>query len=76
MTFLHLRHHEVGALRWGFDTLRPPGLTPGNLARDLLWELGQCRAARLALPSVAGFLLLRILQRIAYNLGWWEGRTT
>ncbi len=76
MTFLHVHQHEIGAVTWGYDTMRPPRVTPGNMARDLLWEIGRCRAARLPMATVAGFLVLRILQRVAYNTGWREGPRT
>ncbi len=70
MTYLHLPDHEVRAAVWGYDTLRPPTLTPANLARDLLWEIHQFRAARLSLRTAVAFLILRLFQRSAYNLGW------
>ncbi|MDG6987524.1 MAG: hypothetical protein JRN71_07150 [Nitrososphaerota archaeon] len=73
MTYIHLREHEVGAITWGYNTLRPPRITPVSLAKDLLWEMHQYRAAKLNLATSMVFLGLRILQRVAYNLGWGSG---
>ena len=70
MTYIHLRGHEVGAITWGYDTLRPPRITPVSLAQDLIWEIRWYRAAKLDFATSMEFLGLRVLQRVAYNLGW------
>lgn len=66
--------HEVRAVVWGYDTLRPPRLTPVGIVRDLMWELHRFRAAHLGVRTACAFLILRVLQRVAYNIGWWMGR--
>lgn len=66
--------HEVRAAVWGYNTLRPPRLTPVGIVRDLMWELHRFRAARLGVRTTCAFLILRVLQRVAYNAGWRMGR--
>jgi hypothetical protein len=73
MTYIHLREHEVGSITWGYDTLKPPRITPVSLANDLLWEMRQYRAAKIDFVTSMKFLGLRVLQRVAYNLGWRSG---
>ena len=52
----------------------PPAATPGIILRDLRWhgriypEDGLPRRDRIR------FLFLRVLQRVAYSVGWWAGR--
>ena len=54
--------------------LVPPPLTLGNLMRDLVEAWGMYARARLPLANRLTFLGLRATQRVAYGLGWREGR--
>ena len=64
---------EVNAPSWSYRTLRPPRLTIPNLARDLAWHFQLYRRRGLSTERVVAFLLLRIVQRVSYNVGWREG---
>jgi len=73
MTFLQTPRDSVIAQAWDIRTLEPPRLTFWSLAEDLQWEVRQLRALQLGLGTSVGFLILRALQRIAYNSGWSQG---
>jgi len=52
------------------DALRPPPLTIGNLARDLVRHIEVYGRNRLGLGTALAFSVLRLLQHLAYNRGW------
>lgn len=59
--------------RTGPPGLDPPPATPCTIARDLRWHRKLYRLDALSWRTQLGFLVLRVVQRIAYNLGWWFG---
>lgn len=60
---------EITAPEWSFNTLRPP-LRFGEVLWDLRYQWrGYCGRC-LPLARRVGFLLLRVIQRVAYNWGW------
>ncbi|MFQ6059884.1 MAG: hypothetical protein ACE5KV_01120 [Thermoplasmata archaeon] len=63
-------HSEVNSSSWTYDTLRPPKLTPYNTWKDLTWHYRRYRSRRLDIKTIILFLLLRMIQRISYNVGW------
>lgn len=57
----------------------PPGLDPpshslGAIWEDLRWHARIYRMEGLDRRTRLGFLALRVVQRLAYNTGWYEGR--
>lgn len=50
--------------------LRPPRLTIANLALDLVKHIHVYRRNHLSTLTAAAFLLLRVLQHVAYDRGW------
>ncbi len=73
MTFLQTPRDSVRAHAWDIRTLEPPRVTPRSLAQDLAWEVRQLRGSKIKYASVVAFLMFRLLQRIAYNGGWFLG---
>lgn len=73
MTFLQTPQDSRMAQAWDVRTLEPPRLSLHSLAQDLSWEVRQLRASQLTIRTSLGFLILRVLQRIAYNAGWSMG---
>lgn len=57
----------------GPQGLDPPAATPRQLWRDLRWHARLYRLDGLERRTRWGFLVLRVLQRLAYNLGWRRG---
>jgi hypothetical protein len=53
--------------------LEPPAATPRAIWDDLRWHHRIYRMEGLDLRTRLGFLALRVVQRVAYNLGWSEG---
>ena len=66
-------HSEVNSPSWTYDTLRPPKLTLYNVWKDLTWHYRRYKSHDLGTRTIIGFLLLRMLQRISYNVGWNRG---
>lgn len=62
-----------GRGRDGWKGLRPPSATPWEIWRDVRWHAALYREDGLRLPERAAFLTLRVVQRLAYNAGWWAG---
>lgn len=58
----------------GPQGLDPPSAAPAAIWEDLRWHHRIYQMEGLDLRTRLGFLGLRVLQRIAYNLGWHEGR--
>lgn len=57
----------------GVPGLEPPRATPLTLWRDLLWHWRVYRMDGLPLTTRLAFLVLRVVQRLAYNRGWRRG---
>ncbi len=55
------------------SALRPPELTIANLAKDLARHIGVYRDNRLNMRTAVAFLVLRVLQHMAYDRGWNRG---
>lgn len=53
--------------------MEPPRATPLTLWRDLLWHWRVYRMDGLPLTTRLAFLVLRVVQRLAYNRGWRRG---
>ena len=70
---LEENYSEVSTPDWSYDTLKPPKLNLRNMARDLKWHLWLYKKASLPYKIVVMFVVLRILQRVAYNIGWRKG---
>lgn len=68
MSLADLWRRRPTASRW--KGLRPPPATPAEIARDLRWHAALYREDGLPWRVRAVFLLLRVVQRLAYNLGW------
>ena len=74
MTHIHIAESsEVNSPEWSYQTLRPPAITIQNMARDLAWHLRLYKVDRLPSSVILQFLLLRVVQRVAYNMGWRKG---
>ncbi len=54
--------------------LSPPPATPGAILADLRLQWAHYREDDLPARDRVAFLGLRIVQRLAYNLGWFMGR--
>lgn len=54
--------------------LTPPAATPGMILRDLRWHGRIYQEDGLPRRDRVTFLFLRVLQRVAYSVGWWAGR--
>ena len=52
---------------------RPPPATPAMLLWDLRWHRVLYAMDRLGPLHTIEFLALRVVQRLAYNIGWWMG---
>lgn len=57
----------------GVPGLDPPSATPTALWHDLRWHARVYALEGLGFGTRAGFLALRVLQRVAYNRGWYAG---
>lgn len=55
--------------------LDPPAATPAAIWEDLRWHNRIYRMEGLDNQTRLGFLALRIVQRMAYNVGWYQGGT-
>lgn len=66
---LKIRSHRARAL----GGLAPPPATPRAIFADLRWHWALYREDGLPLRDRFVFLGLRVVQRIAYNLGWQLG---
>lgn len=53
--------------------LDPPSARPSEILSDLRWHDRIYRMEGLDWRTRVAFLSLRVVQRLAYNLGWWEG---
>jgi hypothetical protein len=56
-----------------WNGLAPPPLSLRELVDDIRWHAALYRHDRLAIATQLGFLGLRVVQRVTYNLGWWRG---
>lgn len=56
-----------------WNGLAPPPLSVRELVDDVRWHAALYQQDRLPVATRLGFLGLRIVQRVAYNLGWWGG---
>lgn len=56
----------------GENGLIPPKITVHSLIGDLRWHLLFYKEDGLSFNVVIFFLFLRLVQRISYNLGWWN----
>ncbi|MHA1294163.1 MAG: hypothetical protein ACTSQJ_16040 [Promethearchaeota archaeon] len=54
---------------WSYNTLRPP-LKIKEILIDIKHQWCSYRWNKLSFFKRIGFLILRIFQRVAYNLGW------
>lgn len=54
--------------------LDPPSHSPSAIWEDLRWHARIYQMEGLGPGTRLGFLVLRVVQRLAYNLGWHEGR--
>lgn len=59
--------------RKSWQGLRPPSLTPQELWKDLAWHHALYVEDGLSRKDRLTFLGLRLVQRIAYNIGWRRG---
>ena len=59
--------------RTTWQGLRPPSALPSMIWRDLQWHRSLYQEDRLPLVDALSFLILRVVQRLAYNLGWYIG---
>jgi hypothetical protein len=59
--------------RGGPPGLDPPPATPCMIVRDLHWHRKLYEIDRLPWRTQIAFMGLRVVQRIAYNIGWWLG---
>lgn len=64
-------HRRPRAHAW--NSLAPPQLSVGELVDDVRWHAALYRHDRLPAVTQLAFLGLRVIQRAAYNLGWWKG---
>ncbi len=53
--------------------LSAPPATPRAIIEDLRWQWALYREDGLAIRERVAFLGLRVVQRLAYNLGWFVG---
>lgn len=58
----------------GARGLDPPPHSPAAIWEDLRWHARIYRMDALDRGTRLAFLALRVVQRLAYNLGWHEGR--
>lgn len=66
-------YSEVNNLPWSYNTLRPPKLNLRNMIMDLKWHLWLYKRAKIPYAQVIMFVVLRIFQRVFYNIGWQKG---
>ena len=66
-------YSEVSSEEWTYDTLKPPRLTLRNMAMDLKWHIWLYKKSRLKYKDILFFVVLRVFQRVFYNLGWKKG---
>ena len=59
--------------RRSWQGLRPPAATPIELWKDLEWHHALYEEDGLSRKDRLAFLGLRIVQRVAYNIGWYLG---
>ncbi len=57
----------------GPEGLSPPPVHPGVLLADLRWHARLYKLDGLDRPTRWTFLALRVVQRLAYNVGWYRG---
>lgn len=62
-----------GRIRPDWEGLRPPSALPDALLRDLAWHRALYEEDGLPRSEQCAFLALRIVQRVAYNIGWHAG---
>lgn len=60
---------EIKDPGWSYNTLRPP-LKIKEILLDMKYQWFSYRQSKITLIKRIRFLILRIFQRIAYNLGW------
>jgi hypothetical protein len=53
--------------------LVPPASTPAAILDDLRWQWALYREDGLPLRDRLAFVGLRVIQRVAYNIGWFVG---
>jgi len=74
MSLVDLRWLRRSGPRERWEGLRPPPARPDALWQDLQWHRALYREDGLDPRTQAAFLGLRVVQRLAYNLGWHAGR--
>ena len=60
-------------MSWHSELL-PPRLSVSNLIHELAKAHSEYRAANLPASTRVVFMLLRVIQRMAYNAGWAAGK--
>ncbi len=60
---------EITSPDWNFTTLRPP-LRLGEVLWDFRYQWRAYCQRCVPFPRRVGFLVLRVVQRLAYNWGW------
>ncbi|MBD3212660.1 MAG: hypothetical protein GF311_08625 [Candidatus Lokiarchaeota archaeon] len=62
-------YNEVRGSDWDYDTLRPP-LTFREVLSDIIFHWFVYGQNHKSILKRISFLVLRIFQRISYNIGW------
>ena len=71
MSFFDFRFNKLKNTSW--DGMKPPQLTLYTLWADLNWHNQLYKINQLNLKNRLGFLILRIIQMVAYFQGWKKG---
>jgi len=70
MTLFEMKEFsEIKELGWNYYTLRPP-LKINEILNDFKYQWQSYCQNKLRFQKRIKFLILRVFQRIAYNLGW------
>ena len=70
MTFFEIKEiSEIKEPGWNYNTLSPP-LHLSEILMDFKYQFLTYSKSNLTLKKKLGFIILRVMQRFAYNLGW------
>lgn len=64
--------NEKNGMELSYDFLKPPKITLNYVLNQFRFYYSIYRAEKLSISEITQFMIIRLIQRISYNFGWFQ----